>query len=107
MVAMGLTERAKCLLAWQPSAIDIRDAGRCHCGAKNSMVFYSLPGVDRTVKYIVSKYHKPDNPQDEQGRWIDPTRIEGGYFCASCGFSNAGSMQRDQYEVAEVAPSPI
>jgi hypothetical protein len=103
---MKLKERALRLLQWQPQAVDIRDAGSCHCRAKASMLFYSLPGVDRTNKYIASKYHNPNNPRDEQGRWIDPTRIDGGYFCAACGFSNAGSMCRDDYEISEVYHEP-
>lgn len=100
-IRMNLEERAERLLAWQPSAIDIRDGGRCHCGA-GAMLFYALPEMDRTHKYIASKDHTPANKQDEQGRWIDESRIEGGYFCASCGFSNAGAMRRDQYEAADI-----
>jgi hypothetical protein len=98
---MKLNEHAKRLLEWQPQAIDIRAAGKCHCGA-GGMLFYALPGMDRTHRYIASKNHNPANAQDEQGRFIDTSKIDGGYFCASCGFSNAGAMRRAQYKAAEV-----
>lgn len=99
---MTLADRAALLLAWQPDAIDIRAGGDCHCGARDSMVFYDLPDSDRTSYYIWSKRHRDTNPRAEDGRWINPDTIKGGWYCAACGFGNAGGMLRSEYDIADV-----
>jgi hypothetical protein len=91
------------LLTVQPEAVDIRAAGHCDvCRAKNSLVFYSLRGLGRDFWYIASGPKKSEDESLGNSLWLDPQQINGAFYCASCGFSNAGTMMRHEYEIAEI-----
>lgn len=61
------------LLKVQPTAINIRFEGKCHCRA-NAMFSYQLPDLD------------DDRGEDEESC---------GYWCGACGFSNAGAREKE------------
>ena len=65
---------------WQPKAYSIQNAGKC-TSCKN----YGL------VSYLLDPYTKIRKSHGE--RYIDC-----GYFCESCGFSNAGGRLADPAE---------
>ena len=67
------------LRKWQPTAHDVRLAGRCHC-KRGRMLFYQI-----------SEY------TERRGGG----RISGGYYCPACDFGNAGAMLIADYEQAE------
>ncbi len=60
------------LLMWQPLAKRIRFEGKCHC-KRGQMLTYQLIGSD---------YDRGENTETC------------GYYCPSCGFSNAGSRDK-------------
>jgi hypothetical protein len=62
------------LLAIRPKAINIRFEGRCHCRA-NALFSYQLPG--------------------DSTHYTDEDHEECGYRCGACGFSNAGSREKE------------
>ncbi len=65
-----------------PNAMDVREAGVCHCKYRARMFFLTLP------EYAY------DRVRDGQ--------VSGGYYCPVCDFSNAGSMDELDYDAAEV-----
>jgi hypothetical protein len=91
------------LLLVQPRAVDLRAAGHCDvCRARNTLVFYSLLGLSRDFWYMATNAKRADHEALGNNLWIDPDRVSGGYYCAACGFSNAGAMLRRDYELAEI-----
>jgi hypothetical protein len=72
------------LLQWRPTAIDVRNAGKCDACHHNGLLFYALPsGGDRAWNTRNARY------------------MRGAYYCPNCGFGNAGAMPLDRYEQAE------
>lgn len=71
--------------AWQPTAIDIRHAGRCPECKHDTQLFYSLPEYPERQRTIAGK-----------------PAIDGGFYCTYCGFGNAGAMYTEDYEAADV-----
>ena len=74
------------LRAWQPTAIDVRKAGKCPQCKQDSELFYCLPQYDKERLWVSSK---------------GKTYISGGCYCWNCGFSNSCSMSIERYENAE------
>lgn len=57
---------------WQPDAVNIIDVSPCHCRNRGDMLFFQLPDFEIGA--------------DENGK------LRGGFWCSTCGFSNAGSF---------------
>ncbi len=62
-----MTHHEKILAIW-PHAEHITDVGRCDACKRQGLYFFTLP----------------------QHFKIENGRVDGGYYCANCGFSNAG-----------------
>lgn len=70
------------LLREFPDAVDVREAGRCHCKHRAQMYFFWLPSLG-----------------DDRARG---DMVDGGVYCPVCKYSNAGVMDKRQYESSPV-----
>jgi Zn ribbon nucleic-acid-binding protein len=74
--------------AWQPTAIDIRRAGKCSECKHDTLLFYNLPDNTNRQRMIADK-----------------SAVDGGFYCPRCGFGNAGAMYTEDYEAADILES--
>lgn len=83
-MSTAFDEKVQQLLTFQPDAIDIRLVCDCHCGAKDSQLFYALPEFPAEERLFGSEL-----------------MMVGGIFCTACDFSAGGAVKMDVYENGE------